>query len=304
MANPFTSSILALLTALSLAAFGATAARLRRPEAPQAVRYARLSATLVALVGAAAAGLFVYRWLGPNGRWQPLAAHVDGLLLIAALFAGAIVFIQARPRLVGLSGFALPLLTLILAWGICASAWTYHPFDLQTLHPVWLAVHLTGVYLGTLSSALSAVAGGMYLFVQGRLKHKLTLGAPGGFASLETLEMLIVRSATLGFVLLTLGLASGVVILTADGSGVIGGYMPWKIGLAAAAWLVYAVLMNVRYATAFRGRRAAWLSIAGLVLLLATYGVVTSIGEDAPDARAETSGSATAINARPVRRTL
>jgi len=34
--------------------------------------------------------------------------------------------------------------------------------------------------------------------------------------------------------------------------------------------------MNLRVATVFRGRRAAWLAIAGFVLLLGVYGIVTS----------------------------
>ena len=50
-----------------------------------------------------------------------------------------------------------------------------------------------------------------------------------------------------------------------------------KIVLSAAAWLVYALVKNVRYATRFRGARAAWLSIAGLLLLLAAFGTVTAL---------------------------
>src|SRR5690606_12443076 len=131
----------------------------------------------------------------------------------------AILFIQARPRLFGLSAFALPLLVLILAWAICASAWTYRPFDLQTLHPVWRAVHLGGVYLGTLSAAVAAIAGGMYLYVRSRLKRKAGLTSAVRLASLETLESLNIRAATLGFLLLTVGLASGAVILSDEGAG-------------------------------------------------------------------------------------
>ena len=46
--------------------------------------------------------------------------------------------------------------------------------------------------------------------------------------------------------------------------------------LAFAAWLAYAAVMNARFASFFRGRRAAWLAIGGLVLLLAVYGIVTA----------------------------
>ena len=288
VSHPLTTIILMLLTLLSLGASVTSILRLRRADEEPPRIAADLQPWLVGLTGVGAAGLYLYRWLGLHGRWQPLYAHVDGLLLIASLFAAAILFIQWRPRLFGLSAFATPLLTLLLAWGICASAWTYRPFDLQTLHPVWKAVHLGGVYLGTLGAAVAAIAGGMYLYVQSRLKRKVEMGTLGRLASLETLERLIVRASTLGFTLLTIGLVSGVVILLdGDAAGSQAGWYAWKIALAAGAWGVYALLMNVRYATTFRGARAAWLSIAGLVLLLATYGVVTALPGEAGEMNVE-----------------
>ena len=47
-------------------------------------------------------------------------------------------------------------------------------------------------------------------------------------------------------------------------------------------------VMNVRFATGFRGKRAAWLAIAGFVLLLGVYGIVTagSAGPVTPDGAA------------------
>jgi len=291
MIQTFTNLSLVLLTLLSAAASVLAVARLRRTMAiamqPGSAADAgletqagrpdkRLLNALVAVAGVGAAGLLVYRWLSVGEGWNLLSAHVDGLLLIASLLAGVGLYIQSRPRLGGLAVFILPLLTLILAWAICASAWTYRPFHLDSLSPVWTAVHLAGVYLGTLGCALAAVAGGMYLVVQRQLKAKRNPRGLLRLASLESLERLITQSATLGFALLTVGLISGVVILRYE-SDLLGPgwwYSP-KVLAAFAAWLVYAVVMNVRYATAFRGRRAAWLAIGGFVLLLVVYGIVT-----------------------------
>lgn len=274
MTHPFLTLTFLALTLLTLAAWGAALHRLRHP-AETAVA-GRLQQWLVGIVCAGAAVTVLGRWLASGGEWQPVAAHVDGLALIAALFAGATLYIQSRPRLFGLSAFALPMLALILAWGICAATWTFRPFE--TLDPVWLGVHLVGVYLGTAGAAVAAIAGGMFLYVQNRLKHKHGLRSFGRLASLEALETLTVRAATLGFVLLSLGLAAGLVVLAERSDGLTASwwYLP-KIVLALSAWGAYAVVMNVRYASRFRGARAAWLAIAGLVLLLATYGLVTSL---------------------------
>jgi ABC-type uncharacterized transport system permease subunit len=296
MANPATSLILILLTLVTVAAAALAWGRLRRGEA---VAVPAVQHGLVAAVGAAAVGLFVYRWLVWHGQWRPLTHHLDGLLLMAGLLAGAILFFQLRPKLFGLAAFALPVLALLLGWAVCAAAWTYRPFNLASLDPIWQTVHLAGVYLGTASAAIAAMAGGMYLYIQRRLKQKADLRGIGRLASLERLETLIVRSATLGFALLTLGLVAGLVVLSDSPAArsLAWWYSP-KFVLAISAWVVYALLMNVRHASHFRGPRAAWLSIAGLVLLLATYGLVTAMGERGPGATTQAAASVQAEESR------
>ncbi len=275
LANPITTLILSALTVLSVFATVGALKRLRHPE--RAFTASVRQRLIVAAIALTTLGLFIRFWLAEGG-WQPVTSHRDGLLLMSFMLAGTIFFIQNRARLVGLSAFALPVLTFVLGWAICSSAWTYHPFDLPTLHPVWRGIHLAGVYLGTACCGVAAMAGGMYLYVQARLKRKHNLGGMGLLASLEALENIIIRAAILGFVLLTLGLASGVVVISEDSTSLPSGW--WftpKIVLSTLAWLVYALLMNVRYAIGFRGRRAAWLSIIGLALLLATYAVVNRL---------------------------
>ena len=180
------------------------------------------------------------------------------------------VFVQ-RTRIRGLAAFALPLFTLILAWGICASAWTYEPFSTPSM---WNAAHMFGVYVGSLFCFLAAASGGMYLYVERRLRRHRRL-AP--MASLEAIESLNIRTAAVAFSMISIGLVTGLIIVSGKETLVAGWWYSPKIVLAAAAWLAYAVVMNVRFATAFRGTRAAWLSIAGLLLLVATFGVVKSL---------------------------
>lgn len=221
--------------------------------------------------------MFVGRWMFTTGQWLPLRTHLDGLLLMATLLGATITFMHARPRLRGLTAFALPVLLLALLWAVCAANWTYEPFAIAP-GDLWLGLHLVTIYTGTVSAFIAAIAGGMYLFIQRRIRHKTPIDPGSKLASLETLEALIIRTATLGFALLTLGLVSGLVIVS-ERSTMLGPvwYASAKVWLAASAWVVYALVMNVRYASAFRGARAAYLSIAGMVLLLVTYGVATSL---------------------------
>lgn len=284
--NELPTSIPLILAALaSIVATVLAVLRVRKPGDKPAPLWP--IPALIGLVTLLCAGAFLYRLFVVHKAWAPVQAHVDGLLLIGLLLAPAILYIQTRPKLFGLSIFALPLLTLILLWGVCATLWTYRPFSHDTFTPAWTVFHLATTYVGLLGCGIGAAGGAMYLFVQGRLKAKAGLGQVNPMASLETLEMLIVRAATLGFVLLTLSLISGLVMVTQSDHTSSLGKAWWsspKVWLAASAWIVYAILINVRSFSTVRGRRAAWLAIAGLVLVLATYGAVEVIDRSQPPA--------------------
>jgi len=279
MIQPLTSISLILLTG---AATAATVVAIRRlgvqtdgsatPDSPP-----RNQLAAVAAIAIGCFALFVLRWAVTAGNWHPLHAHVDGLLFAGSLFAGSILYIQTRPKLAGLSAFALPLLTVFLLWAVCSSLWTFRPFNGQSAATL---IHTVLTYLGLTSCAIGAISGAMYLFVQRRLKHKSHLASPGKLASLETLERIIITAATLGFLLLTLSLLSGLYLVIRAEEPTALGAAWWaspKVWVATAAWAIYALLMNVRYASSFRGARAAWLAIAGLVLLFATYAIVGTI---------------------------
>lgn len=289
MTDPATSIPLILMTLLGAAASAVALRRLFGRRGREAGGPSVLQQAVVVVVALGCIGVLLVRWLGLRNSWSPVESHVDGLVLMCALFAGAVLYIQSRPKLRGLAAFALPLLTLLLLWAICASLWTFRLFRQDSIEPAWMVFHTTSTYVGLLSCAIGAIAGAMYLFVQRRLKAKQAV--PGRLASLETLESLIIRSATLGFVLLTLSLISGVVLVARDPGATALGIDWWlspKVLLATLAWAVYALLMNVRHASAFRGRRAAWLAIAGLVLLMATYGAVEAIEKRAAGNEAAT----------------
>ncbi len=298
MNDPFDTLVITALTLLSLAAAVVGVMRLRPMDPLGKVASSRFPASpvqVVLLIGVmgGAGGLYLSRWAGTVGRWQPVAAHVDGLLLLATLLAAAILYLSTRSAMRGLYPLAVlatPLLTLILAWAVCAATWTYRPFGIDSLHPVWQAIHLAGVYLGTLGCGVAAVAGAGYLIAEHRLQLRsvapfpvinpapqeqaIATGKRGlPLPPLEALERVIVGGATLGFVLLTLGIAAGLVLQAEEPDALGNGW--WhspKVLLAAATWLAFAVVMTERHATLLRGSRAAWIAILGLVLLLATYG--------------------------------
>jgi len=275
-ADPLTTVILILLSLLSAAGVGMAIARLRGAELGKL----SLAITLGCAVGSIV--LFGYRLVIVHDYvWQPLQAHVDGLILTAALLAGAMAYLQHPDRLPGVTLFGMPVLLIVLAWGVCASHWTLEPFHRGA---AIRTSHLLSVYIGTASIVLAAVGGALYLVVSRKLKTPASTSVVR-WASLERIERFIVHSAAIGFAALSVGLISGGVIMSTESTRFNEGW--WhspKLLLAAVVWLIYALVMTVRYGTFFRGRRAAWLSIAGLVALLAVWLTVVAAPSQAEPA--------------------
>lgn len=293
--DPFTIAgavaVLVLSGWLLLAAWRALATV--RGEAAAWRRRSVLGPALAVVAGAGA--LLLYRWLGISHQWQPVAAHVDGLLLMTVLLAAATAYLVGVARLAGVAAGLASVVAVLAVWAVCAASWTYRPFHLETLTPAWRGLHLLCVYSGTAAAGLAAAAGVAYLIARHRLRSRrpadvLRLDAPDDEAddgnrrpaplrlgSLERLEAVIRHGAILGFTALTLGLITGGIILFGDpGTSPTLTHLLPKIGLSVAAWAAYAVAMNVNFLTAFRGGRAAWIAIGGFVLLLATYSVVAA----------------------------
>lgn len=294
MVNPPTTIGLIVLTLLSGGASFIAWRRLLRPAVSESLRASQLG--LIWLVALGAISLFLYRWLVLRADLQPLESHVDGLLLVTAILAPTTLFLQSRTRLPGLGAFSQPPLTLLLLWAVCASQWTFKDFRIAS---VWLGLHTVGVYLGTASLVIAAVAGGMFLFAQKRLHATPSPDAPP-IASLERIERVSIVASGVGFGLLTVGLITGLVIVSGGPTRLGAGW--WhspKIVLSTTAWAICALVMNVRHGSSFRGKRAAWMSIAGLVVLLATFAVVNALPGDTPSQPPQEPGSPAAPEARP-----
>jgi ABC-type uncharacterized transport system permease subunit len=306
-----TTVILCLQTALSLVASGiAIANQIRgskqhtpkneaanptpiKPNQPEKTSKTKLLSNLLWISICIGGALIIYRAMKLDDGWQPLKAHVDGLIMICVLFAGMVIYLQSRGQVRGLIVFALPVLTLLYAWSICASVWTLTPFE--DSNSVWMVVHLGSVYAGLASSTIAAIAGGMYLFVQRQLRTTNDPTATKPFASLEATERLIIRTAAYGFALLTLGLITGLVITIKRQHLGDGWWYSPKVVLSGAVWLLYALVMNVRYTVNFRGARAAWLSIIGLLLFIATFGIATALTPSKKEPEKQTTSAVDAI---------
>lgn len=235
-------------------------------------------ALLMSLVGS------LFRW--PRGEWVaawswPLAV---GLHLLAGLtrwvvtghapvmyayenslagsFFIALIYLLLQRRLPALSRAlpaAIAAVLLLLGNGLMA------PASLTPLEPPfrsgWLGVHVLFAWVGFGSFVVASILAGLYLRRESPL-----------------LDDVVGRLVTLGFAGHSVMLASGAIWA----HGLWGRYWAWDPveTWSLLTWLIYGANLHLRFTLGWRGRRAAWLTLASVLAVLVTFfgiGVVSGV---------------------------
>ncbi|MBY0460816.1 MAG: cytochrome c biogenesis protein, partial [Gemmataceae bacterium] len=167
--------------------------------------------------------------------------------------------------------FVLPVVIgLVVASRVLLTAEPRRAFDVAdwaTGERFWGGVHGTLILLAAVGVSVSFLASVMYLIQARRLKNKVAPGTGVPLLSLERLETMNRRALYVAFPLLTAGLLVGTLLLQ-DGHPAGGNWLSVKVLSTAGLWVVFLVLLYLRYAAHVPARRLAALSIAAFALLL------------------------------------
>jgi ABC-type uncharacterized transport system permease subunit len=211
-------------------------------------------------------------WLAQTGLLVGQAARAEGfpwgtwagsLNLFVWLVVGIYLVWGCRSpfRLLGFSVMPLAAALLVVAW----AAGGARANGSAELGDVFLAFHVGLVLAAFAAFTLAAGLAGLYLWQERRLKrrepHVLRQRAP----SQEALDRLTARTIVFGVPALTLGLAVGVARLTVEGGG-----FDALMGVALGVWAAYALFLFLRFEAGWRGRKTAYLALAGIVLVVAS----------------------------------
>ena len=147
-----------------------------------------------------------------------------------------------------------------------AGFWLFGLLDVRG-ERFWGSVHGVLLLLAAVGCCVAFVASVMYLAQAHRLKAKLPPGQGMRLLSLERLEEMNRRAILLAFPLLTLGLLVGIALQLQHDSFLDGWTSP-KILSAVGLWLVFAILLYLRYGIHARGRQVAWLTMVAFGLLV------------------------------------
>ena len=188
----------------------------------------------------------------------------EALSVYSWTIVGVYLLVQLKYRLTILGCFVAPLAFLMTLSGIAFGAGAGElPPGLNTY---WLPVHVTLAFLGNAVFALAFAVSLMYLLQESRLKSKKTAALHKNWPSLERLDRLNYIFLVWGFPLMTLGIITGILWAHIQW----GDYWTSDARLISSAlvWLLYGALLQGRMTSGWRGRRAAFLTIVGFVVVL------------------------------------
>jgi ABC-type uncharacterized transport system permease subunit len=167
---------------------------------------------------------------------------------------------RAPYRLLGLAVMPLAAALLVLSWAAGGADATGGSGSSS----LFLALHVGLVLAAFAGFTLAAGLAAVYLWLESRLKRRspglLRVRAP----SLVTLDRLIGRTVAVALPALTFGIGIGLGRL-----GSSGGRFDAVMVFALATWAIYAVFLVLRYEVGWRGRRVAYLALAGFALVIA-----------------------------------
>lgn len=205
-----------------------------------------------------------------------LAAPLGSMIFLAWILAVFYLYGSLHHRQLAWGLFVLPLVLGLIVLGQLfpsdtpgqsGTLWQ----SLLLLHGerFWGTVHGVLLLLAAVGVCVGCVASVMYLVQVQRLKAKAAPGQGMKMLSLERIEAMNRRAVLWAFPFLTVGLLVGIGLQLQRGEFFYGWESP-KVLSVFGLWVVFAILLYLRYGVHVRGRQAAlWTLLAFVLLLLA-----------------------------------
>ena len=171
--------------------------------------------------------------------------------------------------------FILPIIAVLQVISTVAPANT-EPNPL--LDSPWFWVHMLSLLFAYASFALAGVLGLTYVLQFKEIKKKNLGFFYTRLPSLQVLDVMNARTVTVGWILLTVGVVVGVIWATqAQAASPMDPQMQAfsigdpKILVTVLTWVVYSFALVARRTMGWSGRKAAWLSAAGFVIVMLSF---------------------------------
>jgi len=220
-----------------------------------------------------------------SGHW-PLASRYEFALCFVWAIVAVYLLLEASWRERRAGPFVLAVALLVATYAVTRSSTEKALMPLPpALRSVWLQVHVLTAMVGYAAFAVAAGLGVMRLVQRaaplligeaGRDETPPLIGGAGGGETPPLtggagggIERTMERAVALGLPWLTLAIITGA-IWAQNAWGRYWGWDP-KETWALITWLWYLLFLHVRPLRSWRGKRSAWLAVAGFSLVLFTF---------------------------------
>lgn len=204
-------------------------------------------------------------------RRYPLLSLRETLSFLAWTVVAAYGVVLYRYGAQAVGVVALPLVSLLIFVAIfIRTGPTIAVEQISGASARWLfPMHTTLLSFAYAAFFVVFVSSVMYLLQERELKLKTFSAIFHRLPSLTTVNDIATTAATIGLTLLTLGIATGM-LWSSSRDGRLWHNDPKEV-FAALTWLLYVALIVYRSTARWRGRRAAWLGVAGFILVVCTF---------------------------------
>jgi ABC-type transport system involved in cytochrome c biogenesis permease subunit len=194
---------------------------------------------------------------------QEMAAFLSWSLVVCYIVA------QRWYRTASLRAFVFPIVFVLATVASLVPTAPSRPQDIsEPLARVILPIHAGLIMLAYSAFFISFGAGVMYIIQERELRNKRFGTVFYKLPSLETCDSISFKSVAIGFVLLTLGVAAGIAWSHAR-DGVYWHGEPTEL-FSVVTWIIYLIIIQSRLSAGWGGRNAAFATIIGFVLVLAS----------------------------------
>lgn len=198
----------------------------------------------------------------------PSFSLFDGLTSYVLALSGTYLLMNTLRRTRGISGLLFPFLVIILLCGLTSRG--MKAGSPPPIQGVWLVFHVFIGYMAYAVFSLACVNAAAYLIQDHNLKHKHFGPVWARLPSLETLDHVMSRLVGLAFLLFTVTIVLGCLLVHQSGMG-----DKWmtdpKVAAVAATWILFAVLVHMRANADRHGRGVAILTVVGLAFVLFSF---------------------------------
>jgi len=206
--------------------------------------------------------------LGVSRGHFPITNLSESLCFFAWCVSLAFMVANVCYRIHALGAFSLPLVSALTV--VSQVMWDETRSISPLLKSGWVYFHAVAAFVAYAAFFLMFVAGVLYLIQEKELRGKNFRFLYFRLPPLQVSDELMRRFLFAGFIAMSLTIISGAIWAQQAW----GRFWDWdpKETTSLVTWTIYFILINYQLSARRMGRRAAWISVAGLISALVTFG--------------------------------